>query len=82
MIELAQVFGEIRFKGHLFAWLVRMFKSQDFSVQRLAREVDARGLNCIRPVPRVISSVAHEWQAGMGCLNPNLVLAAGLQTQP
>src|SRR5438128_1631723 len=40
--ELPEIFGQVGGPGHSFPRLLRMFQAQNFSVQCLAREIDAR----------------------------------------
>ena len=42
VFELAKVFGQFRGPAHARAWLVGMFEGEDFCVQGLAREINAR----------------------------------------
>src|ERR1035437_8000448 len=42
VLQLAKVFGQFRGPAHARAWPVRMFQGEDFRMQGLAREVNAR----------------------------------------
>src|SRR5580658_5702813 len=77
--ELTKVFGHFGPPGHLLPWALRVFQSQYFGVQSLARKGDVsfggRRAGCFA-APWIISSIANQWQPAMGGLGAYLMFAA------
>jgi len=81
-LKLAKVFGKIRGPAHARARLVWMFEAEDFCVQGLPRERDARAGGLGSPTIRIISAVSNQGKSGMGSLGANLMFSASFQSQP
>src|SRR5436190_13533573 len=80
--ELAKVFGKFRGPRHARARLAWMFEGEDFGVQGLSRESDARARALRSPTIWIVSAVSHQRKSGMGSLSANLMFSASFQTQP
>src|SRR5258707_996843 len=63
------------------AGLLGMFEAEDFRVQGLPREINARICVVRSAKSRVVSAVADQGQSGVRSLGSDLMFSAGFQTQ-
>src|ERR1022692_2202300 len=59
-----------------------MFEGEDFCVQGLARELNARVGGVRGADSRIVSAVAEQGESGVRSLDANLMLPAGLKPKP
>src|ERR1035438_9341607 len=59
-----------------------MFEGEDFCVQGLARELNARDCGVRAADSRIVRAVAEQGESGVGSLNANLMLPAGFESKP
>ena len=64
------------------AGLLGMFEAEDFRVQGLPREINARIWVVRSAKSRVVSAVADQGQSGVRSLGSDLMFSAGFQTEP